>query len=62
MTKRKDSPQKATMGEIMCDYLKNNDITVATSKLITIHFSSLHESTLRVSTWLNDCTEKPDFA
>ena len=28
MTKRKDSPQKAAMKEMMRDYLKNNDISI----------------------------------
>ena len=28
MARRKDSPQKAAMRELMRDYLKNNDITV----------------------------------
>ena len=27
MARRKDSPQKAAMREMMRDYLKNNDIT-----------------------------------
>ena len=28
MERGKDSPQKATMGEMMRDYLKNNDISI----------------------------------
>ena len=28
MARRKDSPQKATMREMMRDYLKNNDISI----------------------------------
>ena len=28
MTRRKDSPQKAAMREMMRDYLKNNDISI----------------------------------
>ena len=28
MARRKDSPQKAAMREMMRDYLKNNDISV----------------------------------
>ena len=44
MTKRKDSPQKATMREMMCDYLKNNDISIkdgadVNSMLIYFHTS-----------------------
>ena len=28
MARRKDSPQKAAMREMMLDYLKNNDISI----------------------------------
>ncbi len=28
MTRRKESPQKTAIGEMMCDYLKNNDISI----------------------------------
>ena len=28
IARRKDSPQKAAMREMMCDYLKNNDISI----------------------------------
>ena len=31
MARRKDSPQKAAMREMMRDYLKNNDISIKVS-------------------------------
>ena len=32
MARRKDSPQKAAMREMMRDYLKNNDISIVNVK------------------------------
>ena len=32
MARRKDSPQKAAMREMMRDYLKNNDISIVNGK------------------------------
>ncbi len=32
MSRRKESPQKAAMRELMRDYLKNNDISIKNGK------------------------------
>ena len=33
MSRRKESPQKAAMRELMRDYLKNNDISIKNGEL-----------------------------
>ena len=47
MARRKDSPQKAAMREMMRDYLKNNDISIKDGSFLWAVFSSCHKNNLQ---------------
>ena len=42
MARRKDSPQKAAMREMMRDYLKNNDISIKDVKVKPLAFHPVY--------------------
>ena len=45
MARRKDSPQKAAMREMMRDYLKNNDISIKDGTDVNLSLIHISEPT-----------------
>ncbi len=64
MARRKDSPQKAAMREMMRDYLKNNDISIKdgtdVNSIMRDMMSVLLEGALHYRLPMGEVPQKPD--
>lgn len=53
MARKNDSPQKAAMREMICDYLKNNDISIKSGEYgISVMYISYEDMDISI---LRDC-------